>query len=90
MLEVSLSSDAGVKVDVCRHCHFVWFDAGETEKLVPKAVPPAELPIAQKARETMALFEMEQLAERAKRSDYEPLTTGPWWAEIARFFLSSK
>src|SRR3954447_20718513 len=42
MLEVNLSDGATVRVDVCQSCHFVWFDSGETETLVPQPiVPPA-------------------------------------------------
>ncbi|MEY2536471.1 MAG: hypothetical protein QOG67_211 [Verrucomicrobiota bacterium] len=85
MLEVQLSDKAEVKVDVCRHCHFVWFDAGETENLIPRPVPAPEPQLPQKARETIALFKVEQLAERAKNDALEPALPELWWVEIARF-----
>src|SRR3954467_15291337 len=39
MTEVSLSDAAGVRVDVCKLCHFVWFDMHETDTLRPREVP---------------------------------------------------
>ena len=69
MIEVDLSDNAAVRVDVCRRCHFVWFDGGETETLVPKALPPAKKELSQRVRETMALFEVERLAREAERED---------------------
>src|ERR1043165_7673905 len=36
MLEVALSNDVPVRVDVCKLCHFVWFDSHETDSLVPR------------------------------------------------------
>jgi Zn-finger nucleic acid-binding protein len=69
MLEVKLSDTADVRVDVCQQCHFVWFDTGETETLVPRPIPPMPAAIPQKAREAMALFEVEQLAKQADRKN---------------------
>jgi Zn-finger nucleic acid-binding protein len=43
MLEVPLSDKSTVRVDVCRLCHFVWFDAHETETLIARPLP-AESP----------------------------------------------
>ncbi len=51
MIEVQLSDTAAVKVDVCRLCHLVWFDAHEVDTLVPR--PPPRAP-SQKARGTIA------------------------------------
>ena len=86
MLEVQLSDAAPVKVDVCRHCHFVWFDAGETENLVPRPVAPKSLQLPQKARETIAMFEVEHLAERGRTNALDPALPDTWWTEIARIF----
>ena len=81
MLEVKLADDAEVNVDVCRACHFVWFDAGETETLVPKKpVPPSE-PMPQKAREAVALLKVEQLAKEAERREFN--SGGLFWYDIA-------
>ena len=81
MLEVKLADDAEVNIDVCRACHFVWFDAGESEGLIPKKPLSAPAPLPQKAREAMALLEVERLAAEAKRRE---LNSGPiFWYDIA-------
>ena len=56
-----------VLLDVCSRCQFVWFDADEYEQLPLKSLPvdtKTELPYA--ARETMATWQVKQLADRAK------------------------
>ncbi len=56
MLEVPLSDTDTVRVDVCRLCHFVWFDAHETETLVPRPLLTKTKPrIPAKAIESSAL-----------------------------------
>jgi Zn-finger nucleic acid-binding protein len=39
MIEVALDSTSGIRVEVCRICEFVWFDAGEAQSLQPKPLP---------------------------------------------------
>ncbi len=39
MIDVALSENTAVNVDVCRLCHFVWFDTHEVETLVPRPLP---------------------------------------------------
>jgi Zn-finger nucleic acid-binding protein len=36
MIGVVLSDQSEIKVDVCQHCHFIWFDAHEVDTLVPR------------------------------------------------------
>src|SRR5438067_4777058 len=36
MIEVALTNSDGPRVEVCRICEFVWFDAGETQSLQPR------------------------------------------------------
>jgi Zn-finger nucleic acid-binding protein len=66
MFAVALSDRAEVNVDVCQRCHFIWFDAHEVETLVPRQPerPAAELP--QKAREMLAIAEVERLSKQAE------------------------
>lgn len=35
MIGVALADRAEINVDVCQHCHFIWFDAHEVDTLVP-------------------------------------------------------
>jgi len=67
MQTVSVASGAGwEELDACKACQFVWFDPEEFER-TPIAVPvkpkeePRELP--QKAKEALALYEVQRIAE---------------------------
>ena len=70
MIEVALS-DQDVNVDVCRPCHFIWFDVREVENLVPRPVPPAPPEVPQKVREIIAIERVKQLAEEARGPDFD-------------------
>jgi Zn-finger nucleic acid-binding protein len=78
MLEVQLSDDAPLKVDVCKVCQFVWFDAHEIDTLVPRPAKP-------KARETIARIKVQELAERARLPDADSAPPLEWWKAIADF-----
>jgi membrane associated rhomboid family serine protease len=88
MFEVALDSNSGIKVEVCRICEFVWFDAGETQTLqarpLPKPKPQVVLP--QEAREAIALAKVQQLAEQARGSDFDSGPPDEWRKSIAAFF----
>jgi Zn-finger nucleic acid-binding protein len=68
MIGVALSDRAEINVDVCQHCHFIWFDTHEVDTLVPRQPEPTpvapELP--QKAREMLAMVEVERLSKQAE------------------------
>jgi len=84
MLEVVLSEDAGAPaVDVCRSCHFVWFDASEITTLKPREIPGTEL--SPEAREARALIEVQRIARVAngRTLDGEPVDV--WWQQFIRF-----
>ena len=83
MIEVQLSDSASVRVDVCRICHFVWFDAHETKTLVPRPVVPAPPTVPQKAREAAAMLKVQQLAEKAREPELQ--YSGALWGAIADF-----
>jgi membrane associated rhomboid family serine protease/Zn-finger nucleic acid-binding protein len=86
MIGVALPNRAEIKVDVCRHCHFIWFDAHEVETLVPRQpepVPAAELP--QKAREMLAMAEVERVSKQAEGSDFDSAAPEESWKQIAAF-----
>jgi len=85
MLEVTLSQNAQIRVDVCQHCHFVWFDAHEMDSLAPRkfAAPVPELP--QEARELIAMEKVKQIAEEARGSDFDSAPPDEAWKQIAGF-----
>lgn len=64
---VSLNG-TGPAVDVCRACHFVWFDPQEFEHLRPLPPPAPEPPLPEKASEILAAAANEAIKDRANRS----------------------
>jgi membrane associated rhomboid family serine protease/Zn-finger nucleic acid-binding protein len=86
MLDVALSENAKVDVDVCRHCHFVWFDAHEIDTLVPQPVPASAPELSQEARKQIAIAKVQQLAEEARGSDFDSAPPDERWKQIAAFF----
>jgi membrane associated rhomboid family serine protease len=88
MIDVALSAAAEINVDVCQHCHFIWFDAHEIDTLIPRQVKPVPAPpeIPQKAREMLAMAEVERLAKQAEGSDYNSVAPDESWKQIAGLF----
>jgi Zn-finger nucleic acid-binding protein len=86
MIEVALDSSSGIRVEVCRICEFVWFDAGETQTLQARPLSKPPPPLPQKARETIALAKVQQLAEQARGPDFDAALPDEWWKSIAAFF----
>ena len=87
MIEVAATDQPEPRIDVCRLCHFVWFDADEISHFAPLPPPapkPAELP--QKAREAIALAKVEQLAREAEMSKWGVDPTDRWWTQVAHLF----
>jgi Zn-finger nucleic acid-binding protein len=86
MIEVALDGSGGIKVEVCRICEFVWFDAGETRPLQVRPLPqPPPAPLPQKAREALALARVQQMTERARAPNFERAAPDEWWRSIAAF-----
>jgi membrane associated rhomboid family serine protease/Zn-finger nucleic acid-binding protein len=66
MIEVRSAGPQADLLEVCRPCEFVWFDPQEYEES-PPAPPAAPVPaLPQKAREAMALYEVDKIAEQAR------------------------
>ncbi len=83
MIEVSLADTPETsRIDVCRPCHFVWFDAHEIEELEPRA-PSPELP--PEARQARALLEIHRLARAAEGRDLDGALLDAWWKKVVRF-----
>lgn len=78
---VSLDGNGtGPSVDVCRTCHFVWFDPQEFEVLhpAPESAPLLEQPISEKAREILAVAHSEAVKDRGQREWGLAPPTGTW------------
>jgi membrane associated rhomboid family serine protease/Zn-finger nucleic acid-binding protein len=86
MLEVALSENAQVDVDVCQHCHFVWFDAHDMDTLAPRQLPASTPDLPPEARELIAIEKVRQLAEDARGTDFDSAPPDEGWKQIAGFF----
>lgn len=69
-----------VPLDVCVRCQFVWFDPGEFEQFPAQPREPSlEERLPQKARERVAILEVEREAQRAEEeADASELPNEPW------------
>jgi membrane associated rhomboid family serine protease/Zn-finger nucleic acid-binding protein len=85
MLGVALSDQAEINVDVCKRCHFIWFDAHEVEILIPRQPDPVAPELPQKAREMLAIAEVERLAKQAEGPDLDSAAPEESWKQIAAF-----
>ena len=87
MIGVALSDKAEMTVDVCQHCHFIWFDAHEVDTLVPRQPEPvaAEPELPQKARAMLAMAEVERLSKQAEGPDLDSAAPEESWKQIAAF-----
>ena len=85
MIGVALSDQAEINVDVCQHCHFIWFDAHEVDTLVPRQPDPVAPELPQKAREMLAMAEVERLSKQAEGPDLDSAAPEESWKQIAAF-----
>jgi Zn-finger nucleic acid-binding protein len=85
MIGVALSDRAEINVDVCQHCHFIWFDAHEVDTLIPRQPEPVAPELPQKAREMLAIAELERLSKQAEGSDLDSAALDESWKQIAAF-----
>ena len=79
MTEAPVTFDGGVlKLDICKRCELVWFDPGEYECIPPsppKVPAPGEVDekkLPQAAREALALYKVQQIAEQSRAEDASP------------------
>jgi membrane associated rhomboid family serine protease/Zn-finger nucleic acid-binding protein len=85
MIDVALSDQAEINVDVCQHCHFVWFDTHEVEPLVPQRPKPPPPEVPQKEREMLAIAEVQLRADEAEGPDLDSAPPEELWKQIAAF-----
>ena len=85
MIGVTLADRAEINVDVCQHCHFIWFDAHEVDTLVPRQPEPVAPELPQKAREMLAIAEVERLSKQAESPDLDSSAPEESWKQIAAF-----
>ncbi len=67
-----------LELDVCKRCEFVWFDPKEFEVIPPPPPTPKEpgemdeKDLPQAAREALAIYKVQQMAEQARAEDPTP------------------
>lgn len=73
-------------LDVCVSCHVIWFDAGEYERFPKlKIAEPAYEQLSDKAKEAVAMANLELVKMRSEPSDGAS-TPDNWWEYILGFF----
>ena len=81
MLTVTFTNSEPPPIDICKHCHLVWFDRGEVETLQPR--PSVPEPPKLSPEQTLALLKV-----NADATDEEGRVRrhAEAWGEIGRFF----
>jgi Zn-finger nucleic acid-binding protein len=78
MIEVAATDRPEPRIEVCRICHFLWFDVDELAALTPLPpkvqTEPPELPA--EARQAIAVAEVELINRRAERDE---VAEEFWW-----------
>ncbi len=61
--------DKTIYLDICAHCHFIWFDGHEYETL-PKRPKETEKELSQEAKNALAQFQVEIASKNYKNVYY--------------------
>ena len=90
MIEVAATDAPEPRIEVCRLCHFLWFDADELTGLTPlppkraladdRALPP-------EARQALAIAEVELIRRNAERE--ERRVADEFWSTVAQLFRAT-
>jgi len=91
MAQVTMGlAGSGLDLDVCKRCEFVWFDPTEYESIPPPPPKPKdpcevdEKDLPQAAREALALYRVQQIAEQARAE--EDATPDEGWKTVPAIF----
>ena len=88
MIEVAASDQGEPRIEVCRICHFLWFDADELAGLarLPPTGTAAEPELSPEARKALAIAEVELMGRHAERDD----VAEDFWIQMARIFAATR
>jgi membrane associated rhomboid family serine protease/Zn-finger nucleic acid-binding protein len=79
MIEVQFVHETrAFPVDVCQRCQFLWFDSGELQSIPKYTPPPPKKQLPQEAREALALYQVEQIRDRADAASARDLPDEGW------------
>ena len=90
MVEVQFAprgGDATERLDFCELCQFLWFDAGELAAIPGYTSPPQRKQLPQKAREALALIEVEKIRQDAEADAAREGPEHVWQLAVAFFGL---
>ena len=89
MIEVAATAQPAPRIEVCRICHFLWFDADELAAFAPLPAVPAraETPLPAETRETLAIAELELIKRKADHDERK--VANEFWDTLARFLRGS-
>ena len=86
MIEVAATAQPEPRIEVCRICHFLWFDAEELAAFAP--LPPksqeTEEQLSVEARQALAIAEVEVMGRAANR---EREASDEVWVQVARMLM---
>ena len=87
MIEVAATGEPEPRVEVCRICHFLWFDADELSRLkpLPPKVAAVQPELSPEARQAIAIAEVQLIARRAERDEFADEVFG----QLARIFVAT-
>ena len=92
MIEVAATEQPEPRIEVCRICHFLWFDADELTRLTPLP-PPAQSSkqeLSPDARQALAIAELELMREQSQTHGYGAGVAADFWSQIAQLLLTAK
>ena len=86
MIEVTATDEPEPRIEVCRICHFLWFDADELAHLTPLQPKPerAEPRLSPEARQAIAIAEVQFMASRTERDEIADEV----WSQLTRMFTT--
>jgi Zn-finger nucleic acid-binding protein len=89
MIEVAATAQPEPRIEVCRICHFLWFDADELAAFapLPPDSAPAETPLPPEARQALALAELDLIRRKADRE--ERRVADEFWITLAHLFSTT-
>ena len=83
MIEVAATARPEPRIEVCRICHFLWFDADELAAFapLPPQPPETEEQLSAEARQALAIAEVEVMGRAAQP---EKEASDKVWVQLAR------
>jgi membrane associated rhomboid family serine protease len=80
-------STRGMTLDLCLRCQFLWFDPAEFEVVPVLPPPPQPAPLPQEAKEILARYKVQQMAEELNERQAQPdIPPDEYWKIVPAVF----